>query len=95
MPLVVEIISRSSKHYDRNNKMKDYALAGISHYWIIDPLDVRVTFTQYRLGADGNYHQRAHTDELVTIHEPWEITLDLPAWTHKRDYLDEVGRPDR
>nr|WP_255644780.1 Uma2 family endonuclease [Actinoplanes polyasparticus] len=95
VPLVVEIISRSSKHYDRNNKMKDYALAGIPHYWIIDPLDVQVTFTQYRLGVDGNYHRQLQTDELVTIHEPWEITLDLPAWTRKRDYLDEVGRPDR
>ena len=75
--------------------MKYYAAVGIPHYWIIDPLDVRVTFTQYRLGGDGNYHQQAHTDELITILEPWEITLDLPAWTRKRDFLNEVGRPDR
>ncbi|MCY1140301.1 Uma2 family endonuclease [Actinoplanes sp. Pm04-4] len=95
VPLVVEVISRSSKHDDRTSKMKKYAMAGISHYWIIDPLEERVTFTQYRLGADGNYHQQLHTDELVTVREPWEITLDLPGWTRRRDFLEKVGRPGK
>ncbi|WP_127497271.1 Uma2 family endonuclease [Actinoplanes solisilvae] len=95
VPLVVEIISRSSRADDRDRKMKDYALVGIPHYWIIDPLAERVTFTQYLLGADGNYHQQVHTDERITIHSPWEITLDPPSWTRKRARMNEVGRRDR
>ncbi|MFC3740683.1 Uma2 family endonuclease [Paractinoplanes deccanensis] len=93
VPLVVEIISRSSVVYDRKHKMKSYAVAGIPSYWIIDPLADRVTFTQYLLGPDGNYHQQLQTDELVTVHQPWEITLDLPAWTRKRDWIERNARP--
>ncbi|MFF5080909.1 Uma2 family endonuclease [Actinoplanes sp. NPDC000266] len=93
VPLVVEIISKSSVTYDRRQKMKSYAFAGIPSYWIIDPLADRVTFTQYLLGADGNYHQQIQTDELITVHQPWQITLDLPAWTRKRDWLEEIARP--
>ncbi|XVU24315.1 hypothetical protein ACQPZJ_44995 [Actinoplanes sp. CA-054009] len=60
---------------------------------LIDPPAGRVTCTQYLLGVGENYHQRLQTDELVTVDQPWEITLDLPAWTRKRDWLQEVARP--
>ena len=93
--LVVEIISKSSILSDRDEKMKLYAYAGIQHYWIVDPLAERITFTQFRLSPDGTYHRGLHTDELVTISQPWETTLDLPAWTRRRDRLREVARPDR
>lgn len=95
VPLVVEIISRSSRRSDRDDKMKSYATAGIPSYWLIDPLAPRVTFTQFVLGSDGNYHEQIQTDEVVTVYEPWEITLDPPAWTRKRDFLFKVARPDR
>jgi Uma2 family endonuclease len=92
-PLVVEVISKSSRFTDRENKLKRYAGAGIPFYWIIDPLAERITFTQFGLGSDGAYRQRMQTDEFVVVDEPWNITLDLPAWTRKRDSLREVGRP--
>jgi hypothetical protein len=37
------------------------------------------------LGPDGYYQQVRHTGELVTVDRPWEMTLDLPAWTRRRD----------
>ena len=33
-------------------------------------------------------------DELITLDEPWKVTLDLPAWTRKRDYYREVSGSD-
>jgi Uma2 family endonuclease len=95
VPLVVEVISRSSKGTDRELKLKKYADVGIPSYWIIDPLADRVTFTQFLLGSDRVYRRGLQTDNLVTVDQPWEITLDLPAWTRKRDRIRQVARRDR
>ncbi|MGW4946847.1 Uma2 family endonuclease, partial [Actinoplanes sp. NPDC004185] len=84
-----------SQSRDREAKLKKYAEVGIPSYWIVDPLAERVTFTQFCLGPAGMYQRRLHTDELVTVDQPWEITLDLPAWTRKRDRIHRVARRDR
>ncbi|WP_433296995.1 Uma2 family endonuclease [Actinoplanes sp. CA-030573] len=91
--LVVEVISPSSRRNDRRDKLERYADLRIPAYWIIDPLAERVTFTQYLIGPDGAYEGRPPTDELVVLDQPWKITLDLPAWTRRRAYLDEAARP--
>jgi len=31
--------------------------------------------------------------ELVTVERTWEITLDLPGWTRRRDQIREQARP--
>ncbi len=90
--IVVEVISPSSQRFDREDKLKLYSDAGIPFYWILDPLAERVTFTQFVLHEAGFYRQLRHTDDLVTIEEPWTITLDLPAWTRKRDRLRSARR---
>lgn len=95
VPLVVEVVSKSSKRFDREGKLKKYAYVGIPSYWIIDPLAERVTFTEFRLDPHGVYQVHIHTDELVTVDRPWEITLDLPAWTSRRDRLRRVARRKR
>lgn len=89
--LVVEVLSPSSKATDRRRKGERYAEMGIPSYWIIDPLGERVTLTELRLGPDG-YSQRMQTAELVTLDEPWKITLDLPGWTRRRDHLRAIAR---
>jgi Uma2 family endonuclease len=94
VPLVVEVISQSSKNKDRDFKKHMYAYAGIPSYWIVDPLAERVTFTQFCLGPERVYQARLQTDELVTVDQPWEVTLDLPAWTRRRDRLRQVARRD-
>ncbi len=92
--LAVEIVSPESAARDRHDKMRLYAYAGISASWLIDPLAERVTFTEYLLGEGGAYHPHVRTDGLVTIDRPWDTTLDLPAWTRRRERLRAAARPD-
>lgn len=36
--LVIEVLSRSTETVDRGPKMRQYAEAGVAHYWLVDPL---------------------------------------------------------
>ncbi|HET6481277.1 MAG TPA: Uma2 family endonuclease [Actinoplanes sp.] len=91
--LVVEIFSKSSRVIDNDTKMKAYAYAGIPTYWIVDPLGEWVTFTEFILGPGGDYRRGLHTDKRVTLERPWAVTLDPPAWTDERNWLEENSRP--
>ncbi|GAA4947853.1 hypothetical protein GCM10025331_39670 [Actinoplanes utahensis] len=90
--LIAEIVSPPSRVTDGKDKLKVYADAGGPYCWVIDPLAEKVTLTEFVLGSGGVYRQGARTDELVTLTRPWEITLDLPALTERRD---RFGRPRR
>ena len=87
VPLVVEIISESSRFSDRREKLKWYSELKIPGYWILDPLEEQIVITVLRLDPDGQYQQILQADGRVTLNEPWAITLDLPAWTRRRDRL--------
>jgi Uma2 family endonuclease len=89
--LAGEVISPSSTIQDRRDKAKKYASFGIPHYWTIDPLAARVTLTEYLLGDDNVFHVRLITDEAVTLKLPWEVRLDLPGWTARRDRLRKAA----
>lgn len=90
--LVVEVVSRSSKISDRRFKPKRYAEAGIPLYWVIDPLGDAVVLTEYVLGRDGSYrHGHARGGRLV-LERPWPVSLDLDAWTARRDRVKAVRR---
>lgn len=52
--MVVEIISKESRNRDRGEKFYEYESAGISEYWLVDPIREQVEF--YKLGADSQYH---------------------------------------
>jgi Uma2 family endonuclease len=53
--MVVEVISKESRHRDTVKKMKEYESAGILEYWLMDPIRKQAKF--YRLGTDNLYHQ--------------------------------------
>lgn len=89
--LVAEVVSRSSKSADRDEKLRLYARGRIPSYWIIDPLGAKVLLTQFVLDADGTYRKRTETTELVTLEVPWAVTLDVQAWTRTRDRYREKG----
>lgn len=91
--LAVEIISPDSTTRDRRLKASLYAAAGIPAYWLIDLLAERITFTEFLL-ENGEYRQNVHTDGLVTIDRPWTTTLDLPAWTQRRDRIRSGAGPN-
>jgi Uma2 family endonuclease len=48
--IAVEIVSRESRQRDYGEKKQLYADAGVSEYWIIDPLQRRVEFHRLRAG---------------------------------------------
>ena len=51
--LVVEVISPDSVRRDRIDKLREYELARIPEYWLLDP--DREEAELYELGADGRY----------------------------------------
>ena len=57
-PLVVEILSNSTEKYDRGVKFREYALAGVEEYWIVDA-DKNV-LEQYVLGGSKFELVKAH-----------------------------------
>jgi len=50
--IAVEVVSRDSRQRDYVEKKRLYSRAGVSEYWLVDPLQRRVEF--YRL-EDGEY----------------------------------------
>ena len=52
--MVIEIISKESINRDRGEKFVEYEAAGVSEYWLIDPIRKQAEF--YRLGEDKHYH---------------------------------------
>ncbi|MBA2449155.1 MAG: Uma2 family endonuclease [Chloroflexi bacterium] len=61
--LVVEILSPSTRGRDRGIKMRRYAAAGVSYYWVVDPRTR--TLEEYLLVEQGY--------ELVGSHGPGSI----------------------
>ncbi|TKK68085.1 Uma2 family endonuclease [Ilyomonas limi] len=49
--LIVEVVSPSTEKYDRGIKFTDYALHGVSEYWIVDP--AQKSAEQYFLQGDA------------------------------------------
>ncbi|MDG4817911.1 Uma2 family endonuclease [Micromonospora sp. WMMD956] len=86
--LAVEVVSPTSTFRDMYDKAKVYAHAGVRSYWVVDPLQERVTLTEYALAAGGReYEQITHTEDLFVTELTWKVSVDLPALTVRRDGL--------
>ncbi len=48
--LVVEVVSQSTKDEDYRAKLAEYAVLDIPEYWIVDPLQSKVTFCELEQG---------------------------------------------
>ena len=73
--IVVEVLSPSSRRYDRLLKFGRYAEAGIPQYWIIDPAKPSVDV--YELDGAGGYRliTSGEADEVVTVGRPLAVTV--------------------
>ncbi|WP_432904523.1 Uma2 family endonuclease [Micromonospora matsumotoense] len=91
--LAVEVVSPTSTFRDMYDKAKVYAHAGVRSYWVVDPLQERITLTEYALGPGGrDYEQITHTEDLFVTESPWKVSVDLPALTaRKNDLLAPEG----
>ena len=56
--LVVEIVSPGSEAMDEVTKRREYALAGIPQYWVVDRDDAQ-TVILYQLSSAATYSERA------------------------------------
>ncbi|MEU7958068.1 Uma2 family endonuclease [Micromonospora humida] len=92
--LAVEVVAPTSTFRDMYDKAKVYAHAGVRSYWVVDPLQERITLTEYALGPGGrDYEQITHTEDLFVTESPWKVSVDLPALTvRKNDLLAPDGQ---
>ncbi|MBD2120510.1 Uma2 family endonuclease [Trichocoleus sp. FACHB-262] len=71
--LVVEVVSESTKSADYRAKYSEYSVLEIPEYWIVDPLDAKVTICQLN---EGRYDEAAFTGESI-IQSPTFPALKL------------------
>jgi Uma2 family endonuclease len=58
--LIVEVVSPESRARDRRDKFREYALAGVREYWLVDPL--QRTCEVYCLAGTGEYERAPSAD---------------------------------
>ncbi|MEH2037367.1 Uma2 family endonuclease [Nostoc sp.] len=71
-PLLVEVVSPESIDRDYNQKTSEYAAMGVVEYWIVDPLENKVTVC---LLNQSSYKQ------TVFIEDQWIISRTFPELT--------------
>jgi Uma2 family endonuclease len=69
--IAIEIVEPGTRETDLGRKRREYAEAGIRHYWVVDP------------ESPASLVLPAATGEFVTD-EPFPITLDLTELTFRR-----------
>jgi Uma2 family endonuclease len=74
--LVVEIVSESTKNPDYRAKQAEYNVLGIPEYWIVDPLDAKITVLNLVEDWYESLESRG-TDPIqsLTFHQ-WDRTVE-------------------
>jgi Uma2 family endonuclease len=73
--LVVEVVSPNQEKRDYRYKRSEYAARGITEYWIVDPIQARVTVLEW---VEGLYEEQAYTGNMQVI-SPLLGQLDVTA----------------
>ena len=76
--LAVEILSPSTTLYDLNTKKAAYQRMGVASYWVVDPLDLRLTV--FELDEAGQYELVAEVkgDDAFDAERPFPVRV-VPA----------------
>jgi Uma2 family endonuclease len=71
--LVVEVLSKYGRGYDRGVKRRGYEERGIPSYWIVDPESPAVTVLD--LGSDGRYRETGFFQgyDLCALDRPFPV----------------------
>jgi Uma2 family endonuclease len=75
LPLVVEVWSRTTGHYDVAVKLRSYQERGDIEIWYIHPNNR--TLTVWRKQPDGSYAESVHRGGIVSIASLPGVTIDL------------------
>jgi len=72
--LVVEVLSVSTRLFDLNVKKAAYERAGVSSYWVVDPVELHLTAWELR---EGRYVEVADVsgDEAWAATSPYDVTI--------------------
>jgi Uma2 family endonuclease len=62
--LVVEVVSPNQQKRDYRYKRTEYAARGIAEYWIVDPIDSKITVLEW---VEGLYEERVYTGEDAIV----------------------------
>ena len=73
--LVVEVVSPHQENRDYRYKRSEYATRGIAEYWIVDPMQQRVTVLEW---VEGLYEEMVYTGDSA-IASPLLGVLELTA----------------
>jgi Uma2 family endonuclease len=78
-----EVLSDSTRRIDRGAKMRIYAREGVSHVWLVDPIDE--TLEVFRLDGASYLYIASHQGDVSVGIEPFEaVELELAALWGKR-----------
>lgn len=77
MLLAVEIISPSSRAYDKALKRQLYAEAGVPYYWLVDPASTPPSVIAYRFDGEEYQEHATSRDARLTVDLPFPVSLDL------------------
>jgi Uma2 family endonuclease len=72
--LAIEVLSPTSFERDAVAKRREYALAGLEHYWIVDPATPQLGVYR-RSGGQLELVAHAHGEQVVAIDQPFSIRL--------------------
>jgi hypothetical protein len=78
---ICEVLSRSTEHFVRHEKLPYYAAHGVRHVWLIDPIDQHLEV--YALDAESRRWRevRIHRSDAVVHAPPFDaIEIDLAAF---------------
>jgi Uma2 family endonuclease len=62
--LVVEVVSPNQESRDYRYKRSEYAARGIAEYWIVDPIQQKVTLLEW---VEGFYDERVYQGESTIV----------------------------
>jgi Uma2 family endonuclease len=74
--VVVEIVSPGSRRTDHVDKRRDYADAGIPHYWIVD-VDDPITLTACYLTEEFGYRDHGVVTDVFRTETPFAAEVEL------------------
>ena len=77
LPLVVEVWSPSTGHYDFETKLQGYRERGDAEIWFIQPYER--TLTAWQRQPDGSYAEETHRGGLVPVASLPGVVIDLDA----------------
>lgn len=71
--VVMEIVSRGSRRFDTETKLRDYERFGVGEYWLIDPERLSMVFLRLK---DGRFEPCEFGDQFLSTAVPG-FSLDL------------------